>query len=631
MKKNIRNRFKLFFLSLQLVVCSGYGQVVVKTVIPATITSDRNLIVTNQNGGSLNFDLSSLPKGADIKSSKLQLVLQEDVRQKMLLDVRTLPAKTRIFNKELGILNKKESVIDLNIDPKFYNLPATKQLSIGLQTIIKNEVRAAFYPASVVNVSNAPRLIISYSTNQQQLPNWASLRGNAQHTAQTLKMFQGATPTDFVIKEIGNLGAIQSDLVMGNNLIYAVSNEGSITKMYAIDPISKNQFIIADNLNATSFVTTPVLDPFGRLYYFSENEIKVFDLTANNSGTKIADVNTSDKITASPTAGPDGSLYVSSANNISAYRSFGKNQTSPLLWQYNLDGKKSAVTLNNNGTIAYVLSHDQKKIISINANNGRKIAERRVFLQDYSTTESSTVPLVNSNGFVYMTSKLNNADSLYILDENLKLVKSFGGGKFSSAAMANDGSIYFVKGDSLVNVGPKKAYRGVNKLPNAPSVRSVVTDLSNNVYILTSDKMIYNYLNKENRLIKVPVNLKDGSGNDIDITQGNMIIAPDGSLYAMSSSKIYTIRSNKFDNEYTLTDGDKYTSNVSFRGNKIIVPEKFTLTNKKQLVGVDAVLINNGVTIAKDAIVSIQSAGGITFKPGFKINAGATLSCKTGY
>ena len=617
---------KKYLIAILLLVIPYMGLAQIKTVLPA-VNSNIPIIVSPASAINITFDLVTIPAGASIDSCKMQLVLNEDIGQKMLLDVRNLSDNKAVFNVGLDVSNKKDYIINITVATKFFNFPTIKSLNIALKTQITNSlVKASFYPADNVSPGNAPRLIVYYhlpaTLSAMPVVNWASARADAQHTAQTQNLVKGANPTTFDSKLINDFGDIQTDLVMSNGLVYIVSNVSNVsnvsskTTLYSIDPVTSFKSVVVDNLPATDGKKTmPVIDAYGRLFYFSANLATAYDLN-NNNASQFINIPTGQIITAQPTIGADGSLYLVFGNIIRAYSPYPQLQP---IWFYSNNSIGSTVSLNKEGTIAYVIVKDS--IVALNTNNGRRINAALLTVAQTGNNPSSTIPLVDIDGNVYVANSLTDATNIDIFDANLMNKKqSISGDHISHMAKGNDG-VYFVNGSSLTRCLPETQIK-VADVPDDGGVRSLVTDLSGNVYWFGANHF-YEYVSAANKVISAPSRL--------ELTLKAMIIAPDASLYVCTSSSLYTFRSHSFDADYPLAGNDFNFINATFRGNNITVPDRFSFSNTQQLTGVNSVTIGSNVTLFSTANITIQCGKDISFNNNFSLQSGAQLSCKTGY
>jgi len=367
-----------------------------------------------------------------------------------------------------------------------------------------------------------------------------------------------------------------------------------------------------------------VIDPFGRLYYISENGVTVIELLnnykRNNDAIKIP---TGKTLKAFPTVGPDGSLYLSMNDIIYAYSPFPKNQ---LMWQYSLSGasgNKSAVSLNRESNIAYVVSYDSRSVIGINANSGLKMYEAPVELI-VDQTQGPVVPSVDNNGDVYVCNKIVGANKMFVFDATLRNARTINAAANISLPVATtDNTVYFVLDGQLMKYAGGGDPMPVAKFDGLTRIRSITSDLSDNVYCLGQDNnMLYAYNNATRTTVATQVSINP---------QRALAMNTDGSLYTATSSQLIAIRPRTFISDATLTKDMANYNLATFRGTNTTVESGALLIKNKAIVASQKVLFANNVTIDPSARIIVEAKNAISFSKGFAVKNGAVLSCKTNY
>lgn len=626
MQKEIFILFNFCILLQSLVFAQS-----IKTVFIANTTSASNMTIGTTPSSSITFDLNTIPISATIDSCKLLLVCATNITNKTMLDITlaqgTFPDATQVVNnnKRICYLSldkgvKQDSVLRANVNPAFISKNLYKTLGISLK-VHKNTL--TFANKSLLP-GNCPRLVVYYTLKNYQKVEWAGAQGDAQHQAQTATNFGGIIPTGFTCEKVTEITNNQQDLVMYKNKIYVAApgeiNALKAANLYAIEPNTKNKTRIATNLDNS--IQMPVIDYAGRLYYISENKVSVFDLNNGNAKTEPISISGMKTIKVSPTIGKDGTLYLVLSNIICAYSPFPQHR---LLWQYSLSGDKSPLTLNPEGTIAYVASYTRDTLYAINTNNGRKIGEVAVALAPVQN-EGATIPLVNNKGYIFVSNQLINATQISIFDKNLVPVNTIKETNLSRPIAGKD-IVFWMNNGNLIRADSMGNTLSKVLVKASLSTHSLVTDLSNNAYVLGMDNSLYYIAAKATSAVSV---------KSQNAFQKALIIAPDGVLYTTTSDNLHrfttTFASTSFATDYTLGVADKQNNNICLRGKTVNIPNDYVLMNKKILLANETINLGTNTTIDKAADITLDiGKGGISFKPGFRVEKGATLSCKTGY
>jgi hypothetical protein len=590
---------KIIVLIICLLSFSVFGQHT--TVIPAEDTTTKVSIASQ--AVNFSFNLSSIPASATIQACKLQLTVGKSLTVGLTLQIK-------IAELEVGSCFLNSASFPEN---EVFGIPCNscvKKLgdhTLQLSLIVSNEKKSV--NLSVFgNGNHSPRLIIRYSLPTEQPVDWSMSHANAQHSGNTFMRFGGAVPHEYIAKEVSVFGDIQKDLVMYKNKIYIIDNKNSKTTLYALNPITKSRTLIADTLRIP--VSMPIIDQFGRLYYFSENKVEVIDLENGNSKKKVIDIDNNKLLKTSPTIGPDGSLYLVFNDGITAYTPYPAVQK---IWHRGFSGTKSPVTMNKKGTIAYFVSYSTNKIFALGATNGNTINSHLLKLIPTSN-EGPTIPLVANNGNVYITNKLTNGDKIYALDSQLVQQKLIEGIKISQPVSGEGNNVYFVKDDSLYNYNT-----GASSFTDNIAVRSLVADQSDNVYCLGMDNKLYVYNGVKKSVFESTVSNT--------ALQRALIIGKDGSVYSASSSSIMSFNAN-LNEAYVLKENDNQYNNKTFRGKKTTIPKDYQLSKNQILLGLENLEIKEDVIITPKANITLISNKKIGFERGFTVKKGAILSCK---
>lgn len=593
-------------------------------VIASSLGSDMTISGTSLR--DVTFPLTTIPAGATIESCMLQLTAAQAVASQMNLSAHlgndnTFPEGIQNNNRRIGYLVldagvKKDSTFEIKVNKLFIEQNIGKNFKVTL----KGGDNGSVVLTNQTPIGNCPRLLITYSLpNTATQTNWAMSQADRQHTASTYSRFAGEKPSAWAANEVKDLGDVQTDLVMYANKIYTVGYKEGKTNLYAIEPYSKNAVVVGENLPVHSKQAMPAINGNGVFYYFTANAAHCIELANSNKKTEnVITYSSIEAPIASPTIGQDGALYLVMTNNVYAYSPFPEHKQ---LWLYSLAGKKSPVTLNKAGTIAYFVSYETNTIFAVNTSNGKQIASATIAGLTNVENEGATIPLVDNAGNVYVSNKLINASKIAIFDEKLKPIRTVEGTNMSRPVMGAGDFVFWVNNGILTKATADKD-NSTSTLSSGLSVHSIVADASNNVYCLGKNRVLYTYIDVTNNY----------SVGTIDY-QKAMIIAPDGVLYTATNSLVYKFSPSTYTGNYTVTATDIQNNNTVFRGTTLNIPTNINVDKTQTFVGGKLVVTANGTsspTFNTKANVSLIGNTGISFQPGFHVKQGATLACKVG-
>jgi hypothetical protein len=637
MKSLFASKASRYFLLFALFICH-HASAQIKTVIPAN--NKDNIVPSTTDGVELTFNLNTLPANCEIKSCQLQLTCEVPMKDYSPQLIVSSATGKMITNRALKPLETtKETVISLAIGTAYLPSPGDTGYRLWLKLSHSIATSATFFSAKGTLGNRqgfAPRLVVTYNYKEGEKPSpvadWASLYSNYQHTSQTPVYMKGAAPRSFEKTEVGGMGKVMQNLVMYRDHIYIIGDNGP--NVYSVDLTTLKTAVVSSALSGDKNNSTPVIDQFGHLYHAALNEFAVTDLNNNQySGARQAAGNINNGLT----AGPDGSLYVPCDNSISAYTPFPQNA---LIWDVYITSKKSAVTLNNAGTIAYVLTYNSgraARLLAFSANTGKQIGNADITLdEEPGSDEFLPAPVVDDNGYVYIANRVIGARHLYILKEGLTQFKEQIAGRVSMpAAMIDDHlkikGMYFIKDDALFKYDSDslKATRliTVEENPQQPfSVRSFITDQSNGIYYSRVGEAAFYYKPAaSNTFVKTEV-----PGVNFE---KNLTIGVDGSLYTAVGNSLIAVKATSYRNSYKLTTPgeDQYRNNISFTGNYLTIQDEFIFSNYKYLKALIGITFLGKATLTKNAevLIKVGKAGSVSFGNNFTVNKGAVLQVKT--
>lgn len=645
MKKNI-----FLFIAL-LLVASLHAQVRTVVRLPAATTSTpafkvvpadaANLLVSAEGTATKNmsyvqFDLSGIPPNASIVSIALRLTLAADpsdrtsvVVHQVVNDDMNAPSVPGAQIDSKTILredNPKNSVIVLSDMPVsvVQDALSKRKLTLRLSTTYRNGA-AAFYssklsdlPVQQQDPAFIPRLVISYTPDPAPVT-WAAYHADAQHTGMSPAIFTGAKPTDFAPKEVFQFNNnIQKNMVLYKDKIYMVAQDGTSSyHLYSIDPVTKIVTQAVSNVRAPSVMGA--VDPFGKYFHITDSII-VVNLDAGNAIGPRIPLPANTLIKAAPAVGKDGTLYLATRSYIYAYSPYPRYD---LLWQYATPSENmSSVTLSPDGSTAYIVFGDPLRLIAINTvtAEGKEIMLNRTAGVGRS---GGMVPVVNNQGQLFVTDGFPTGNALYVIN-NLTLDTTITGSKISQPVVGGDGTVYYADNGSLMSYSTNKTVREFVK--DVGEVTNMAADAGNNVYLWNTDNKLLGFARDGTRFLSKDKPLSTAS-REWDIT-----VAPDGSLYTGTSTKLYTIRASAFTpSTYSLSAQELIYNNRTFRADVLTVPENITFQQGYSIILTGTQSVNLTPVLKSGSNTKAVSGGGIELRPGFKVETGALLSCKTGY
>lgn len=606
-------------------------------VVPAAAA---NLLVSaegtaTKNMSYLQFDLSGIPANATIISCALRLTLAADpsdrtsvVVHQVVNDDMNSPSIAASQMDAKTILkddNPKNSVIILSdMPPAVMQQALRKQkLTLRLSTTFRNG-ESAFYSSRLADLpvqqqdpAFIPRLVIDYTPEPSPVP-WAGYRADAQHTAMSPAIFTGAKPTLYTAKELVVFNNnIQKNMLLYKDKVYIVAQDGTSSyHLYSVDPVTRSMTHAASNVRVPSVMGA--IDPLGKYHHITDSII-VINLENNAIGPRVA-LPANTLVKAAPTIGKDGTLYLATKNYIYAYSAYPRYD---LLWQYATPSESmSSVALSPDGATAYVVFGDPLKLIAINtvSAEGKELILSRT---PGVGRGGGMIPVVNNKGRLFVTDGFPTGNTLYVVD-NLALDATINGSKISQPVVAGDGTVYYADKGSLMSYATDKTIREFAK--DVGEVTNMAADAGNNVYCWNTDNRLLGFAKDGTQFMNADRPLS-GASREWDIT-----IANDGSLYTGTSTRLYGIRASSFTPAaYSFSTQDLDYNNRTFRAEVLTVPEgiSFQQGYTTTLTGVQS--INLSPVLKSGSTTRVVSGGNIVFKPGFKAETGAQLSCKTGY
>lgn len=590
---------------------------------------------TRDKTSFLQFNLSTIPSGATIASAALQLTLATDPSDRTSVIVHQVLTDNMDETMDTNFRQIASQTLLAEDDTAnsiilFGNLPldrlqqalAKKKFTIRISTTFRNGA-AAFYSSANTTQQNMPafipRLAIAFTPEPARVT-WGSWHADAQHTAMSPSLFRGTAPAAYTVKPVYHFTSnIQKNMLLYKDKVYIVAQDGaSAYHLYSIDPVTKSLTGQISNLGAP--VEMGAIDPFGRYYHITSQKIGVIDLEAGNAVTYPVDIS-GVTVKAPPTVGADGTLYLATSLYICAYAPYPRHD---LLWRYKpATESMSGVALNHNGTTAYVVFGDPLQVVAINTVSGLRSGRLLLDNTQGAGKGGKMVPVINDQGQLFVADGFPSGKKMYVVNKSMAIDTVIPGKNISQPAVGGDGTVYYACNGNLMsykNSIVRQVATGVEE------VTSMITDNSNNIYCWSGGNRLMAFDKDGRKFMDINRPLADSS------REWEMTMAPDGSLYTGTTKGLYAIRPSGFTPaSYSFTREDTTLNNRTFRANTVIVPaganfgDGYTTT----ITGTQNIVMEN--VLRKGASVQLLSGGTMVFKPGFKVETGARLSCKTGY
>ena len=585
----------------------------------------------------LKFDLTSIPASVTVVSASLRLTLAADPSDRTSvviyrvmndnLEAPVLSDKQIAAHSILAEDYKKNSTVvfeDLPVDHLQQALER-RALTIRLSTTFRNG-NAVFYSSELKTFPPyeqdpvfIPRLVITYKPEPAPLA-WGAFHADAQHTAMSPAIFSGSVPVQSAVKQAVQFNNnIQKNMLLYKDKMYVVAQSGASTcNLYMVDPLTQTMSEVRSGLSLPQEMGA--IDPYGRYYHVGDNLITIINLEGGNSIRVPIDI-TKKLVTAPPTLGPDGTLYLATSLYIYAYTPFPRHE---LLWQYAVPSQSmSSATLSHDGMTAYVVFGDPLKLVAINTITG----QGRTLLLDNTPgagKNGKMVPVINNQGQLFVTDDYPLANTLYVINKSMAVDTVIRGTKISQPVVRGDGTVYYGANGSLMSYTNKNNVSEVVK--DIGAIVNMITDAGNNVYCWNTDNRLRGF--DKNGILFLDITKPLGNFS----REWDMTLAKDGSLYTGTSTKIYGIRPVAFAPAgYSLSNSDLSTNNRTFRAGVLTINPgiNFEKGYSPVLTGSTSIVMSN--TLKPGSSTQLVSGGTIVFKPGFKVETGAELSCKTGY
>jgi outer membrane protein assembly factor BamB len=496
-----------------------------------------------------------------------------------------------------------------------------------LQTTNPN-AEVSFWGRESVEPAKAPRLLLTYV-----LPNswpgradWAQPRRDAQQSGASPWRFyndKGAyTPVSFAVRPLGDqiFANVSPPLLLYDRELVAVSG-ANVQLMHADGaPLRTIPLPVASKRIGIS--------PQGWLYATAENKVIMQPL--QGALQFMIDIGGEETVLDTPTIGDDGSLYLVTSKFVYRYPPppVPPALTNVPLWRHPTvaeSGKNndvSRVALSVDGRTAYFVDKQGKAMIALDAVTGARIDKWQSPTLEISRGESEEMPTpVVAGGMVFVTNHAPTGSQLYIINGKTgELIKTISGNSITAPVVfgsVDKPSIYYLH-DGTLRRWQRNSENGDGEeavaITGCPEITKgadlLRADDSGNLYVL--DRM-------QGALAVLPA----AGGNCVPLpgtaklNLGNLIVAPDGSMFGYSREQKLVRISPVAPGELTLSN---QILKLSADGKTLI--DNNDMTFRAAQVVTDP---NLSLSLPANTNINIVAGNSIVFRPGLRIAAGARL------
>lgn len=582
--------------------------------------------VNHDYSAYLQFSLASIPEGAIIDTVDLLIYLKKVkntsavFEQGVNLYELNRPRDNQTINiadsssSAMSLVSKNDisQAIHLRPDITNGNTWVTERKGNFYCILAAEEAQTyGYYTERSDDMSRQPKLVISYHMPADQIrkKSWPQYKYDAQHTA--MQGWQSNTnPTSFRVEMPFFAGPnyIKSDPILNDDklMMYYVTSTSPAHWLLTLSQRGKQ--LGASSIDGAGVVKYgPVADRKGYAYCLTGNTgnlLNVFDPNSNMAFSR--ELANHAQATATPVIGFDGSIYISTDKGVYAYTAQPEFK---LKWVYTSGTNKFGTpALHESEQLVYVYDGAAGKLIALNNADG--VMKWNVNVMTTFATDIP-VPSVKHNK-VCITNGLRRGSSFHIVNafDGSSYAKVVGEPNKISQPVIGTNNIY------IINNGRLEAYSladgGTVPTANITGLNPASTlaiDGNDNIFILNTEQ------GQQSLTVVSPgssifpsVAFPDSDGY---LTGNRLMIAPDGSLIAGNDNHVYTIVPTGFalKGDITVPDGS-FKSEYLYRADGIVKVSASTIANRQNVV--------------------IHGGKGISFRPGFSIQRGATLVCKTG-
>jgi hypothetical protein len=640
----------------------------------ALLSFDFNYVPVNAKIGSLKLKLYNLRGNTGLKNYSQTITVLKGTHQWLGTEITLTDVswdnikKNKAIGRDEVTSNSTSLNVKLNIQGTLMDLskflPSNRVLSLAARSPEKgqnNKFYSSLTAAIPGNFSKKPKLIVTYEVDPYPFrSDWGQASGTAQHNSY-LNWATNAITTSATARPLPNTA---NDLIVGADptgavaiyknqpIIFTQSGDGT-KHVFAVKQLDGNGKVLWSQGVDDVAKCWPLIDEQGRLYYFSRQG-KLTVLNANTGdivvSKQLGDI-TNGEITSinnNSTIGYDNTLYLATDKSIIALSGYPEFKTR---WKYenNTNELCGTVSLSPDESKAFFISVNTKgksRLMVLDNMDGSLVAASPdSILGGYKNDVNYYIPapVVLSNSEIFVLNGYDNSSRLLLFNLHkgeLSLKDTINSGRgintgisqpvISQPVIDKRPNVFFVYNNKMARYNEQlnkvDIFDGSSYLDNASIL---VTDRSSNIYALDPYNRVNNIsgfqYNENTHAISSSFNLKlndsaftaannndkDEAARKIDNTRKNLVMAPDQTLYTVTLNHVVAVTPLKVSlNDLKISASDLKKNTVYRASNSITV----TASN-----------VNSSVNTI------LYSGGTISFMPGFTVQKGAQILCKTGY
>lgn len=588
--------------------------------------------VNHDYSAYLQFSLAAIPEGAIIDTVDLMIYLStvkntsSVFEQGVNLYELSAPRNNQVINIAdsssiaLSLISKNDIDKAIHLRPDITNGATwVSERKGNFYCILAAEEAETYryYTERSNYISRQPKLVVSYHmpVSQVRKKSWPQYKYDAQHTAM-LRWQSNATATGFRLSNVFTplvANYIKSDPLLNDDKL-VIAYQASAPPMYRLRTLSQQGYLLSETVTDVVGLVKygPVADRKSNIYCISGNTGGTLNVLRQDYMKVIftKQLDNSAQATAPPVIGFDGCIYISTDKGLYAYT---PQPECKLKWTYALATNRfGTAALNEAEQTIYVYDGANGKIAALNSIDGSKKWDVNV-----GSTFTTDIPVPSvKNDRVCITNSQRKGNRFYIVnatDGNVINTITTGTDDIISQSVIGTDRVFIINNGRLeayaLSDGAKQSTASITGLNPASAL---VMDANDNVYVLNTEQ------GKQSLTMVAPgaaifpsVPIDDANGY---LTGNRLSLAPNGSLFTGNDNHLYSILPTGFSVKSDLTipfDNDSdFRSEYLYRSEGMIrVAGKILMTNQN---------------------VVIHAGKGITFQPGFRVQMGATLSCRSG-
>lgn len=631
-----------FFKALVVVCCFGAGSNAQSIDLSATTTllpqesgaaaePGGFLVQSGAASGQLQFDLSGLP--LDLKQfdrCTLRLVVKKNEASGHVIVKGRLPGATTGSIVNLGVAEDGRPILGASkaagefckaIFTQYGNKDSKgKVFSIVLFTdSSKARTRIDSLKSVGAEFSSLPRLVIEYTATPPSLlqaASWPQHQHDPEHTGRS-SWAPTVPPSGFTVAEVklpfipagGSL--VDYPLIYKGNL-YIIYKSGTENRLVCLDFSGKNK-LWETSIGTGTVQRSPAIGPSGLLYAVTEEKIAAYDL--NQDGREAATYSLgSNKSTqyTDLTVGNDGSVFLAlqEPSGVNYILGFTAN-LAPFIRRGPFDRRTSSITASESGDQIFAEAPQGAVVVDIANPVSLLPQELKGAAEYYHTPVAGPARAISFSAF-----KDTGSVWGFTVDASGKLSEAWPastGSLTPQPALGSNGCVYLIQDGKLKARGCGSGFDKGNDLKTSSNL---VLDGADNIYFWSNGELRAFKADGEPLFAPQAIKLDQPSGLGPEKFL-RLMMAPDGTLWANNkgAQSLYAFK-------------PKYTDPNPTVSGTVTTRTVYRATDKLAVAG--NVTVPAGTAESPTQVI-FEAQNGISFSPGFKVEKGASLLCRTGF